>query len=48
MRIVGQLEKLTQARITLLKQRLGCQYLGNRIGDDNRNIKPKKTREEAS
>ena len=42
MSIVGQIEKKTQARIVaLFQQRLGYDYLGNQIEQDNRNIEPK-------
>jgi type I restriction enzyme R subunit len=39
MATVGQVEKLTQARIVkLFQERLGYEYLGNLIDQDNRNI----------
>jgi type I restriction enzyme R subunit len=42
MSTVGQIEKQTQARIVaLFQQRLGYDYLGNRMDSDNRNIEPK-------
>ena len=42
MSTVGQIEKRTQARIVaLFQQRLGYDYLGNKIDGDNRNIDTK-------
>jgi type I restriction enzyme R subunit len=36
---VGQIEKQTQARVVaLFRERLGYDYLGNRIDRDNRNL----------
>ncbi len=41
MTTVGQIEKKTQARVVaLFRERLGYDYLGNRIDRDNRNIEP--------
>src|SRR5471032_3025654 len=42
MTTVGQIEKRTQARIVaLFQERLGYDYLGNKIDGDNRNIATK-------
>ena len=42
MATVGQIEKRTQTRIvTLFKERLGYDYLGDRSDLDNRNIEPR-------
>ena len=41
MSTVGQIEKQTQARVVaLFRERLGYDYLGDRIDRDNRNIEP--------